>query len=130
MRKPKVKNKYNLTIGKIKKLKFNRAKIGEPIFWRNDVIDAWCISKTTAKNSADMEFCTYNSFWMGIYDENAKSYSNKLRIDVSSYGGMCSYKFEKFYGPKDIEHEVDLEIQEIILKTINELIDKKILLLN
>ena len=127
MRKPKIKNKYKLTISKIKKLKYNREKIGEPIFWRNNVVDAWCISKTTAKNSKDREFCTYNSFWLGIYDDDAESFAGKIVIDVSAHGGMCNYKFEKFYDMKDIENEMDLEIQELILETINFLIEEKIL---
>jgi len=44
MRKPTVKNKYNLTMAKIRKLKIvDRSKVGKPLFWRNDVIGAWCI---------------------------------------------------------------------------------------
>lgn len=58
-RKPNVKNKYKLTISKIKKLKVgNREKICKPLFWRNEVIGAWCISGTTAKNSKDVEYGT------------------------------------------------------------------------
>lgn len=41
MRKPKVENKYNLTMKKIKKLKVgDEFKIKEPLFWRNNVINA------------------------------------------------------------------------------------------
>lgn len=47
MRKPKVENKYNLKPSDINKLIVNdRSKIKEPLFWRNDVINAWCISKS------------------------------------------------------------------------------------
>lgn len=127
MRKPKVKNKYNLTPAKIRKLKFNREKIGEPLFWRNNVINAWCITATTIKNSKDAEFGTYSEFWLGIYDEDAKSYANRLRFGFSSYGGMCGYTFSKFYDEKEIENEIDLEIQEKSLEILNNLIDKQIL---
>lgn len=35
MRKPTVKNKYNLTMAKIRKLKIvDRSKVGKPLFWR------------------------------------------------------------------------------------------------
>ena len=41
MRKPRVKNKYNLTISKIKKLKIkDRSQVCEPLFCRNNVISA------------------------------------------------------------------------------------------
>ena len=127
MRKPKVKNKYNLTPTKIKKLKYNRELIGEPTFWRNNVISAWCISRNTIKNSKDDEFGTYDEFWLGIYDDDAKAYAGKLRIDFTSYGGMCSYNFKKFYDFSEIENEMDLEIQEKCLEVINTLIDKQVL---
>ena len=40
MRKPKVKNKYNLTYKDLSRLKvLNRDKICEPLFWRNNVIN-------------------------------------------------------------------------------------------
>lgn len=127
MRKPKVKNKYNLTPQNIKKLKFNRAQIGEPLFWRNNVINAWCITKTTIRNSKDAEFGTYNEFWLGIYDDDAKAYAGKLRVSFSAYGGMCKYEFKKFFDPSEIENELDLQIQEQAISVLNELIDKQIL---
>lgn len=38
MRKPLVKNKYNLTIKQLKKYKVvDRTHVGLPFFWRNDV---------------------------------------------------------------------------------------------
>jgi len=44
MRQPTVENKYDLTMAKIRKLKItDRSQIGKPLFWRNDVIGAWCI---------------------------------------------------------------------------------------
>ena len=127
MRKPKVKNKYNLTPAKIKKMKFNRELINNELFWRNDVISAWCLSGNTAKCSKDYEFCTYNEFWLGIYDDDAKAYAGKIRLSFSCYGGMGHYNFKKFYDFSEIENEDDLAVQELCLKAINELIDKKIL---
>ena len=47
MREPKIKNKYHLKPADISRLVVNdRSKIKEPLFWRNDVINAWCISKS------------------------------------------------------------------------------------
>lgn len=41
MRKPLVKNKYNLTIKQLKKYKVaDRTHVGLPFFWRNNVIQA------------------------------------------------------------------------------------------
>lgn len=46
MRKPKVENKYNLKFSDIKNLQIvDRSRICEPLFWRNDIIGAWCISR-------------------------------------------------------------------------------------
>ena len=128
-RKPRVENKYNLNINKIKKLKIgDRSKISEPLFWRNNVINAWCISGSSGTD-ADHRFGTDDGYWIGIYDENAKSYAGKFRFNFSSYGGMCSYNFTSFYRSKDIENENDLRIQELFLEKINYLIDNGILIL-
>lgn len=127
MRIPKVKNKYNLTMSKIRRLKIaDRSKVCEPIFWRNDVIGAWCICGTSG-NDMDRMFGTDNEYWIGIYDLNAKAYAGKFRVHLSSCGGMCGYTFNKFYQQKDIDNEQDLEIQEKFLSKINELIDCGIL---
>ena len=111
MRKPQVDNKYNLTMAKIRRLKIaDRSKVCEPLFWRNDVIEAWCICGSSG-NDMDRRFATNNEFWIGIYDLNAKAYAGKFRVSLSSYGGMCGYEFNKFFDVKDIDNEQDLEIQ-------------------
>ena len=129
MRKPKVPNKYNLTPDKISKLKYDRSKIGEPTFWRNNVIDAWCIIRSTAKNSLDRECGTYDSFWLGIYDDDARSYAGELQFWFDSYGGMCSYNFTEFYKESEIQYEMDLEIQEKALEILNQLIDEGVVII-
>lgn len=127
MRQPTVENKYNLTMAKIQKLKIaDRSQIGKPLFWRNDVIGAWCIVGS-AGSDTDIRFGTDNEFWIGIYDLNAKSYAGKFRVHLTSYGGMCNYKFNQFFREKDIENNNDLLIQEKFLSKINELIDLGIL---
>ena len=121
MKKQTVKNKYNLTVSDIKKLQIgNREKVKEPLFWRNNVLSAWCIIETAGKFE-DAEY------WLGIYDEDAPAYKGKFRFNFSSHGGMCDYKFKKFFDFSEIENEYDLEIQEKFLSKINFLIDEGIL---
>lgn len=119
------KNKYDLTISKIKKLQVgDRSKINQKNgFWRNDAISAWCISKSVGNS----EFCDENSFWIGFYDVDAKAYAGKFRISLDSHGGMCSYVFNKFFQKKDIAGKDDFEIQKIFLEEVTKLIDKGIL---
>lgn len=127
MRKPKVDNKYNLKPKDIEKaviLKPERLKYAP--FWRNDVIQAWCLSETTCKCKADYEFCTFNEYWIGFYDNDARSYAGKIRLSLSAYGGMCSYNFKKFYDENSISCEIDLEIHEKLLARLNWLIDEGI----
>ena len=98
MRKPRIENKYNLTMSNCRNLELiNREKM-ERKFWRNNVINAYCLSGNTAKNNKDHEYGTYSEYWIGVYDKD-----DKIKIDFSSYGGMCGYKFKEFYNPKDIK---------------------------
>ena len=127
LRDPIIKNKYNLKPTDLNKaIIINREKISKPPFWRNDNINAWCITESTAKTMKDEEFGTYNDYWIGFYDEGI--YKNKdIKYSVSAYGGMCSYNFEKFFDYTEIENEIDLEIQEKFLKMINWLLDEQII---
>lgn len=128
MRKPNVKNKYHLNIRMIKQLRVgDRSKLSSPLFWRNNVIDAWCISKVV--DPENEQWGDETSFWIGIYDENAKAYPGKFRFSFETYGGMCSYKFTEFFRSEDIDCEADLAVQEQFLETINHLIDEGILIL-
>lgn len=124
MRNPEVQNKYNLTRAMIPKLIVDRSKITQAPFWRNDVVHAWCLSGTTAKNSKDIEFGTENEYWLGVYDEDAPAYAGKVRCDFTAYGGMCGYTFRKFFNPKEIENELDLLIQEKFISVMNQLLDE------
>ena len=127
MRKPKVENKYNLKPKDIQKaVILDYDKLHKSPFWRNDVVQAWCLSETTIKNRKDDEYGCYNEYWIGFYDKDAKSYAGKIRISCYAYGGMCHYNFKKFFDPKEIGCEIDLEIQEKLLSRINWLIDEGI----
>lgn len=130
MRKPNVKNKYNLDFHAISKLIIaDESKICEPLFWRNDIIHAWCNSGNTIKSPKDSEYGTYNEYWIGIYDKNSK-HKNRLSVECTAFGGMALYKFKKFFNPEEIENNLDLEIQEKLLAKINEFIDIGILKMN
>ena len=125
MRKPKVENKYNLKPKDIEKaVVLDREKLRQSPFWRNDVIGAWCLTGGSGKGYYGGYI---NSYWIGFYDENAKSYAGKIRLNCSAYEDMCSYDFEKFFDPKEIETEIDLELQEKLLNRINWLIDEGII---
>lgn len=127
MRKPKIKNKYNLKFKDIKKLKIkDRSKIKSPLFWRNNVVKAWCISETTIQTKEDELYSSYNDYWIGIFDEDS-SRKQKIVVKCSAYGGMANYNFKEFFNYKEIEHEDDLLIQEKLLNKINYLLDNDIL---
>lgn len=125
MRKPRVENKYNLKphdicIAKV----LNRERLREKPFWRNNVIDAYCLSG----GSGEGFFGGFeNEYWIGFYDEDAKAYAGKIKMHCTSYEGMCGYNFKTFFNPKEMENKYDLEIQEMLLETINWLIDEKII---
>lgn len=125
MRKPKIQNKYNLKPKDITKaIILDRERITKAPFWRNTVINAWCLNGGCGKGFYG-EWAS--SFWIGIYDDDAKAYTGKIRLTCSAMEGMCNYNFKEFYNPKEIENETDLELQEKLLKTINWLIDEKII---
>lgn len=120
IKNPRVPNKYNLTVEKVKNLKINDStKICTPLFWRNDVINAWCISYESDQDSGNK--LSYDSFWIGFYD------NGDFKFYFTSYGDMCGYDFEEFYNPHEIEIIDDFLVQEKFLEKINLLLDEKIL---
>lgn len=125
MRKPNVENKYNLLPKDISNLfVIDRSKICEPLFWRNNVINAWCISGSIGTDR-DRRIGNDNEYWIGIYD---KPYRGKMvHYRCSCWGGMGSYKFNRFFKLDEIENERDLETQEKLLSVINNLLDNGIL---
>lgn len=126
MRKPIVENKYNLKPGDIKNLIVNdRSKIKEPLFWRNNVINAWCIFKTIGSD-ADWKYGNENSVWIGIYDK--PYYQHEVHFYCHCWGGMGEYKFKEFFNYQEIETEKDFKTQEELLRLINELLDIGILI--
>lgn len=125
MRKPNVKNKYNLKPKDIQKSKvLNKEALMHAPFWRNDVVSAYCLSGGCGKDylgEYDM------SYWIGFYDEDAPAYAGKIRLELTSYGGMCGYDITKFFKESEIKNENDLRLQELLLTKINWLIDSGII---
>lgn len=125
MRKPRVKNKYNLKPKDIQRaVILDYERLHKPPFWRNNVVQAWCLADGTGYGYYGNWM---DSYWIGFYDQDAKAYAGKIRLSCSAMEDMCSYNFEKFFDPKEIEYEVDLELQEKLLERINWLIDEGII---
>lgn len=125
MRKPNVKNKYNLKPKDIQKSKvLNKEALMRAPFWRNDVVSAYCLSGGCGKDVwGDFDMC----YWIGFYDDDAPAYAGKIRLSLTSYGGMCGYNITGFFKDNEIENENDLHLQEILLEKINWLIDDGII---
>lgn len=124
MRKPRVENKYNLKPKDIEKMRIVKPEaLKQEPFWRNNVVQAYCLSGGSGKGL----YGWIDSYWIGFYDDNAKSYAGKIRLSCSSYEDMCSYNFKNFFDCDEIENEVDLELQEKLLEQINWLLDEGIL---
>lgn len=118
MRKPKVENKYNLKPKDIEKaIVLLPDRLKEEPFWRNNVVNAWCLSGGAGKGL----YGHFSSYWIGFHDDG------KIRFHCSTYEDMCHYNFKNFFDYNEIEMEVDLEIQEKLLERINWLIDEKII---
>ena len=78
MRPPKVENKYQLTMEIARNLDIgDEIKVCEPLFWRNDVVHAWCISKSIGSDR-DRRFGSDNEIWIGIYDKKYKTIFMKM----------------------------------------------------
>lgn len=93
----------------------DKNRITKSPFWRNDVVDAWCLSKCIGTDVyAD------NEIWIGFYD------NGKIKVSVSAYDGMCDYKFNKFYDEATIENDIDWNTHVELLKMYNWLIDNEV----
>lgn len=125
-RPPKVENKYDLTLKKVRAMSINWDKVSktDSKWWRNNVINAWCLSQEVG-DADDVKYGTSDGYVIIFYDEGAAK--KRLRISCDSYGGMCGYNFNEFYEPSDIDGLIDLQLQEELLKELNKLIDDGVL---
>lgn len=125
MRKPRVENKYNLKPVDIEKaIVLDYDRLHQSPFWRNNVIQAWCLTGGSGKGYFD----DYeDEYWIGFYDDNAKEYASQIRFFCTSFEGMCGYNFKNFFDYTEIDNKDDLELQEKLLERINWLIDERII---
>lgn len=122
MRKSIVENKYNLTMNDVNNLvPFDRSKITAPLFKSNPLTNTWDIKGNTSKKNDDITLLAFNEFLIRVF------YNGPIRVICSTYGGMANYNFTEFFKESEIENELDLEIQEKLLETINMLMDEGIL---
>lgn len=125
MRRPRIQNKYNIKPKDLEKaVILNYDRVFQPPFWRNDAVQAWCLSDGSGKGFYGGWM---DSYWIGFYDKDAKAYASKIRLSCSSMENMCNYNFKKFFDYSEIHNETDLELQEKLLERINWLIDEKII---
>ena len=119
MRKPKVENKYNLTIKDIECFVLIDLEKLKSRTWRNNVINAWCYNKGFGKGYYGGSM---NDIYICIFD---KPYKGKMiNVDCLCMEGMCGYIFSEFYCPQDIDNELDLLSQEAVLEFANWLLDE------
>lgn len=120
------KNRYNLKPLDIEKaVVLDRGRLEKKPFWRNDIIQAWVLSRTVG-TAKDVKFGTDEGYEIIFYDKDAKSCAGKIKLTRWSFGGMCDYNFTKFYDEKQMDAEVDLEMHSELLRAYNWLIDNKI----
>jgi len=115
---PKVENKYGVTRSAIQKAKvIDSEKLKKKPFWRNDVVNAYCLSGEVGS----WEYGSAADYWLGFYD------NGKIRLKVYSEDNMLTYNFDRFYAKEALKDKWLLAIQEKILERINWLIDEKII---
>ena len=126
-RKVKVENKYNIKPSDIEKIVvLDKERLRHKPFWNNNVVNAYCLSGSSG-TSKDEEFMTNDEYWIGFYyDAFTKDFNGKISFKCYSWGGICVYNFKSFYDFKEIEFEVDLQIQEMILRVLNQMFDDKV----
>jgi len=118
----KYQNKYNLTPKSIKELKILDWDKLKKRTWHNNAMlsgNWWCHLEGCSLNGS---YCDESEFWIGFNEDNGK-----IDCDFTCFGGMCGYKFDKFYDPSDIENYLDMNVQVNTIRWLNEMIDDGIL---
>lgn len=118
-------NKYNITPKGIKKLRILDWEKLKKHTWHNNAMlpgNWWChLEGANIGGRYDDE----DEFWIGFNEDNGE-----IDYHFSSYGGMCGYKFDKFYNLEDIGNIYDMHVQVNAIKWFNEMIDREILGVN
>lgn len=116
-------NKYNIQPKDLERVEILTTPSPELGFWRNDVINAWCMSKTIG-DADDRKYGSEADWWIGIYDKPLRKKS--FHYNFNCMGGMCSLTFDKFDDNQKFEH-LEKEVLISFIKTITKLIDENII---
>ena len=115
-------NKHNLTPKNIKKLKILDWDRLKKETWLNKAMTNgtwWChLEGCNLSGRYDDE----DEFWIGFNEDNST-----IDCHFSCYGGMCWYKFDKFYRAQEISNQFDMNVQVNTIRWLNKLIDSGIL---
>lgn len=115
-------NKYNLRYADMKRLRPVNAKaVAYAPFWRNNVINAWCLSAST-ETSETAGFRTSSEYWLAFYDEDAPEHPGETGFYMRRRG-FKNYRPKRFLDAKYIQSSDDLKIQRELIETVNQLID-------
>jgi hypothetical protein len=104
-------NPNNLT----PKTKFIVKSIPKDLVWRNDVINAYCLSGGSGTGCYDE---TMSSWWIGLYD------IGEVEFSLSSDGGLTRIVLDDFHQKLDEDfHEHDYNVIKKLVETLNILVD-------
>lgn len=114
-------NKYNITPNGIKRLRvLDWDKLKEETWFNKATTpNLWC--KLIGCQKENEKYDDYDEFWIGFAE------NGDVNHHFTTYEGMCSYDFKKFYQMKSIENKYDMQLQVNTIKWLNEMIDKGIL---
>ena len=106
--------KHN-ALGMRTKNKYGSLEAIEP-FWYNGAIEAVVRSAGFGSDG----FCDAE-YWIGLYKDG------HIEVNYSAMDGMCNYNFDEFGDTEEMDNESDYDCQYNALKTMNELIDSKVI---
>lgn len=112
-------NKYNLKPNDIKKaIVVSPERLKLKPFWRNELINAWCLSEGAGRGFGGSWI---DSYWIGFKDDG------KIDYHILCWEGMGNYAIKEFFKSNDIECRSDLDIQIKYVKMLNWLIEENII---
>ncbi len=127
-KKPRVENKYHLTMGDIKSAKIiNWERLNQKPFIRNDVIGCYYLRENTNPSKFEESIGDYSEYCIRFYPPTKENPNGRVTVKCERLGGVHQYRFNYFYNRSNIHNRRDLEIQEKLLKRLNWLIDEKII---
>lgn len=97
--------------------------LGKYTLWENEALNPnyICHSKTFGTKE-DYEYMSYNSFWCGFNTKN-----HELRIECSSYGGMCGFEFDKKHLESPDLSKIDRDCIVYTFKFIEDLMENGVI---